>query len=211
MSAGGAPRAGRTRPLPWLGPAVVAGGLLPVAVMAWDLTTGGLGANPVQRAVLQSGLLALVLLVASLGCTPLRLATGWTWPVRIRRALGLLAFGYATLHVLLYVAVDQGLDLGVIVEDVLKRPFITVGFAAFVLLVPLAVTSTPDSVRRLGFVAWRRLHRLVYVAAVLAAVHFLWQVKKDAREPLAYLGVLALLLMLRFLWSRRRRRNRAAS
>lgn len=207
MNAGRAAGAARKRPLPWLGPGVVAGGLLPLAVMAWDLATGGLGANPVQRAVLQSGLLALALLVASLACTPLRLATGWTWPARVRRALGLLAFGYSTLHVLLYVAVDQGLDLAVIVEDVLKRPFITVGFAAFVLLVPLAVTSSPASVRRLGFVAWRRLHRLVYVAAVLAGVHFLWQVKKDAREPLAYLAVLALLLALRFLWSRRRRKR----
>jgi sulfoxide reductase heme-binding subunit YedZ len=178
-----------------------------VAVLALDAFTGALGANPVQRATLQTGQLALTLLVGSLACTPLSRLTGWAWPARIRKALGLLAFTYAALHFLIYAVVDHALDLRLILEDVAQRPFITAGFAALVLLVPLALTSTKASVRRMGFAAWQRLHSLAYLAAILGAVHFYWQVKKDVSEPLRYAAVLAALFVARLLWPRRRARR----
>jgi sulfoxide reductase heme-binding subunit YedZ len=166
--------------------------------------SGGLGANPIAEALNQLGLTALILLVASLTCTPLRMLSGWTWPARVRRTLGLLAFLYAALHVTVYAGLDQGLDFGAIADDVAERRFIFVGFSAFVLLVPLALTSTRESVRRLGYVAWSRLHALVYPAALLASVHFIWRVKKDLREPLIYAAVLAVLLLARVVAAARR-------
>jgi sulfoxide reductase heme-binding subunit YedZ len=141
--------------------------------------------------------MALVLLIASLACTPLRTMLGWTWPIRIRRLLGLLAFTYAALHVAVYAGLDQGLDLRAVLADVVKRKFIFVGFAAFVLMIPLAWTSTKGAVRRLGYVKWKRLHLLVYPAALCAVVHFVWRVKKDLREPLAYAAILGALLLVR--------------
>jgi len=187
------------------------GGLAPLALLALEGVRGTLGANPVERVLNQTGLLALILLVASLACTPLKLAAGWTWPMRVRKLLGLLAFTYALLHFLTYAVVDQGLKLGAMLEDIIKRPFITVGFLALVLLVPLAVTSTNAMVRRLGFPAWQRLHRLAYVAASLGVVHFIWRVKKDLTEPLVYAGVLALLFTIRVAEVLRKRRARAAA
>jgi sulfoxide reductase heme-binding subunit YedZ len=194
-------------PLPWLKPAVLVGGLLPVALLAVDAARGALGANAIEVVLNQTGLLALVLLLASLACTPLKLVFAWTWPMRVRKLLGLLAFGYASLHFLTYAVADQGLAWGAIVEDIAKRPFITVGFTAFVLLVPLAVTSTNGWVRRLGFPTWQRLHRLAYVAAVLGVVHFVWRVKADATEPLLYGAVLALLLGIRVAKALQKRRT----
>ncbi|MCP3102925.1 sulfoxide reductase heme-binding subunit YedZ [Myxococcus sp. K15C18031901] len=198
-------------PHPWLNPALVTGGLFPLALLAVQGPRGGLGANAIEAALNQTGFLALVLLVASLGCTPLRLVTGWTWPVRVRRTLGLLAFTYALAHFLVYAVLDQGLALGAVLEDVVKRPFITVGFTALVLLVPLAVTSTNRWVRRLGFPRWQRLHRLAYVAAVLGVAHFTWRVKKDLTEPLVFGAVLGLLFAVRVGEATRKRRARAAS
>ncbi|GGL80862.1 protein-methionine-sulfoxide reductase heme-binding subunit MsrQ [Deinococcus aerolatus] len=186
----------KAAPLGWLVPAVTVGGLLPVAVLIWDASTGALGANPIQRATLQTGLLTLTLLVASLACTPLRLLTGWTWPARIRKALGLLAFGYGVLHFLIYLF-DHGFSLGVMFEDVLNRPFVTVGFTALLLLVPLALTSGRNAVKRLGFQKWTRLHRLVYLSAGLGALHYFWGVKQDIVPPLLYAGVIAVLFALR--------------
>ena len=164
----------RRGPLPWLNPGLVAGALVPLASILLRARSGGLGANPIAEALNELGLTALILLVAS--------------PARARRTLGLLAFLYAALHVTCYAALDQGFDFGAMAQDVSKRPFIFVGFAAFVLLVPLALTSTRRSVRRLGYVAWSRLHTLVYPAALLAGLHFIWRVKKDLREPLFYAG-----------------------
>jgi methionine sulfoxide reductase heme-binding subunit len=187
----------RREPLPWLKPGVFAGALVPLAAIALRAWQGRLGANPIAEALNELGLLALVFLVAALACTPAKTLLGWTWPVRLRRMLGLFAFFYACVHVLTYSGVDQGLDWAAIWKDVTKRKFIFVGFAAFVLLVPLAVTSTQASVRRLGFVRWKRLHRLAYVATALAAVHFFLRVKKDVREPLVYAVVLAALLAAR--------------
>jgi sulfoxide reductase heme-binding subunit YedZ len=196
--------AARSRPLPWLNPALVAGALAPLASILVRAPSGGLGANPVAEALNQLGLTALILLVASLACTPLRTLSGWTWPARVRRTLGLLAFLYAALHVTVYAVLDQGLDLPAIWEDVSERRFILAGFCAFVLLVPLALTSTKQSVRRLGYVAWGRLHALVYPAAILASVHFIWRVKRDLREPLIYAAVLAGLLLARVVVAARR-------
>ena len=158
---------------------------------------GELGANPIATALNQLGLVALIFLIASLAATPLKTTLGWTWPIRIRRMLGLYAFFYGSLHFLTYLGLDQVLDLRAVFADITKRNFIAVGFTAFVLLVPLAVTSTDAMVRRLGFVRWKRLHRLVYVAAALGVVHFIWRVKKDLSQPLTYGAVLALLLAIR--------------
>jgi sulfoxide reductase heme-binding subunit YedZ len=187
----------RRGPLPWLKPGVLVGSLMPAVSILWRARSGGLGANPIAEALNELGLAALVLLVASLACTPVRTASGWSWPMRIRRMVGLLAFFYAALHVAVYAGLDQGLDWRAIAADVAQRKFIFVGFAAFTLLIPLAATSTNAAVRRMGYVRWRRLHNLVYPAAVLAVVHFVWRVKKDVREPMIYGLILATLLLVR--------------
>jgi sulfoxide reductase heme-binding subunit YedZ len=189
----------------WLGPGVVIGALVPLALLvtrAWQHT---LGADPVAIALNQLGLLALILLLASLSATPLRLMFGVRWPMRLRRLLGLLAFFYATLHFLTYLIIDQGLALRAIVEDVTQRKFITVGFLAFSSLVPLAATSTKAMVQRLGGARWRQLHRLVYLAAPLAVVHFIWRVKRDLSQPMVYALLLAALLGVRLVHAARRR------
>jgi sulfoxide reductase heme-binding subunit YedZ len=159
--------------------------------------TGNLGADPVITLQRGLGLTALQLLVAVLAVTPLRNLTGISL-VRFRRALGVLAFAYAALHVAVWLALDLAFRWGEIWADIVKRPYITAGFAAFLMLVPLAVTSNNLSVRRLGAAAWKRLHWLTYPAAVLAAIHFLWLVKAWPREPLLYLGAVAALLALRW-------------
>ena len=183
--------------------------LVPAARLGWLFYKDALGANPIAEALNQLGLWTLILLLASLACTPIKVLTGWNYPLRLRRMIGLLAFFYACLHFSMYIAVDQGLDLGEIWKDIVKRKFMTVGFAAFVLLIPLAVTSTNKMVKRLGFPRWKRLHRLAYVAAVLAVIHFMWRVKSDLRQPLAYGFVLLVLMIVRvFDWLRPRRAAR---
>jgi sulfoxide reductase heme-binding subunit YedZ len=184
-------------PHPFLKPAVFTGALVPLVALAYRTSTGGLGANPIAELLNRLGLLTLVFLVLTLACTPLKTLFGLTWPARIRRMLGLFTFFYATLHVLVYAAVDQLLALGAILADIAKRPFILVGFLAWLLLVPLAVTSTKRMVQRLGFARWKLLHRVIYVIAALALVHFYWRVKKDATEPLLYAGVVGALLLVR--------------
>ncbi|HEX3775271.1 MAG TPA: protein-methionine-sulfoxide reductase heme-binding subunit MsrQ [Polyangiaceae bacterium] len=181
----------------WLVPAFVAGSLIPFASIAWRIGRGRLGANPVATALNQVGLLALIFLVASLSCTPLKIAFTWTWPLRVRRALGLAAFFSALLHFSIYWVLDQNFALGSVVKDVIKRPFIAVGFAALVLLVPLALTSTKRSVSRLGFRRWQRLHQLAYVIGVLGVIHFYLRVKADHTLPISYGLVLALGFVLR--------------
>ena len=170
---------------------------LPFALLFARAFSGGLGANPVEAITHETGTWALRLLLVTLAVTPLRRLTGALWLVRLRRMLGLFAFFYAALHVLTYAVLDASLDLLYVLEDVLDRRYILVGFTAFVLLVPLAATSTNAMVRRLGPARWRRLHRLVYLAVPLAVLHFLWLVKADLSEPLLYAGLLALLLFLR--------------
>jgi len=198
----------RRVPFPWLKPGVFVGALVPFAALAWQALQGTLGADPVAIALNRFGLLALIFLVASLAATPATLLLGWTWPVRLRRMLGLFAFFYASVHFATYVAVDQRFDWPVLWADVTKRKFMVVGFAAFLLLLPLAVTSTDASVRRLGFRRWKALHRLAYVAGVLAVVHFLWRVKLDIRQPLLYALVLGALLLVRVVDAVRSRRAR---
>jgi methionine sulfoxide reductase heme-binding subunit len=187
----------RAGPLPWLKPGVFVGALVPLAAILFRAWRGELGANPIAQALNQLGLIALVFLVAALACTPLKPFFGWTWPIRLRRMLGLFGFFYALLHVSTYTALDQVLDWHAIWEDVRKRKFIFVGFIAFVLLVPLAATSTRGALKRLGYARWKRLHRLAYVTPVLGVMHFTWRVKKDVTEPAAYALVLGALLLVR--------------
>jgi sulfoxide reductase heme-binding subunit YedZ len=195
----------RAAPLPWLKPGLIVGSLAPLASIILRAYQGNLSANPIAEIVNELGLTALILLIAGLACTPARWLFGWTWPVRIRRELGLLAFGYVVLHFLVYVVLDQGFDWPTIFEDISQRPFITVGFLALVLLTPLALTSTTASVRRLGFKRWTRLHQLAYVAGVLAIIHFVWRVKIDISQPLVYGSVLGALLLVRVaFWLRKR-------
>ena len=199
----------RAKPWGWLVPAVVLGSLVPFAAIAQRAAAGRLGADPIATALNQLGLLALLFLMASLACTPVKVLFGLTWPMRVRRTLGLFAFGAALTHFAVYVVLDQMLMLRAIVVDVAKRPFIAVGFSALVLLVPLAWTSSKEAVRKLGFKRWKLLHRLVYVVGALAVIHFVLRVKVGM-EPLVYASVLAALLAIRaFDWVRARKRRRA--
>jgi sulfoxide reductase heme-binding subunit YedZ len=173
-------------------------GFVPAVWWFWLGVTDRLGADPMRELEHALGLWALRFLLASLAVTPLRQLTGISL-LRYRRALGLLAFYYAMLHLLTYLVLDQGLDLGSIIADILKRLYITVGMACFVILVPLAVTSNNAAIRRLGSQAWARLHRLVYAAAPLAVVHFLLSVKVWPLEPLVYALLVAILLGFRLI------------
>src|SRR5262245_36033786 len=190
-------RSRSTTPYPWLKPAVFVGALTPIAALLLQAWRNELGANPISQALNQLGLVALIFLVAALICTPLKTLFGWTWPLRLRRMLGLYGFAYATLHVSTYVGIDQFFDWQAIVADILKRPFIFVGFGAFVLLIPLAVTSTAAWLKRLGYTRWKQLHRLAYIAPLLGVLHFTWRVKKDVSEPLTYAFILGILLLMR--------------
>lgn len=184
-------------------------GLLPAAWLVAGLAgfpPASLGANPVEKIQDTLGIWGLRLLLVTLAVTPLRELGGWPRLLAFRRMLGLYAFFYVALHFLFYLFVDQAFDWRQLLADVAKRPYITAGFTAFVLLVPLAVTSTRRAMRRLGR-RWQKLHRLVYVAAILGCVHFWWQVKADVREPLVYAAITALLLG----WRLRRHRQRRAA
>jgi sulfoxide reductase heme-binding subunit YedZ len=197
------------RPLRWLVPAAAAAGLSPLAKLAFDGVTGGLGPNPIAAALNRLGFWTLAFLTLTLAATPAHDWLGLSWPVRLRRTLGLLTFGYAALHLATYAGVDQFFDWAAIGADVGKRKFIAVGFGTFLLLVPLALTSTDRWVRRLGFRRWKALHRLVYAAATGGVVHFLWRVKIDRREPLLFAVALAFLVLLRLVPRRSRDRRPA--
>ena len=170
--------------------------LLPLVRLVALGFSGGLGANPIEFITRSTGTWTLVGLMLTLSVTPLRRLSGRADLVRYRRMLGLFTFFYVCLHFMTYVWLDQFFDPASIAKDIVKRPFITVGFTAFVLLIPLAVTSTHAMMRRLGR-HWKQLHRLVYLIALLGVIHYLWLVKKDLTEPLIYGGVLALLLIMR--------------
>jgi len=190
---------------------LVAAGLLPAAGLLWAGFTGGLGADPIERITHVTGEWALRLLVATLAVSPLRRLTGWSALAPWRRSLGLLCFLYAVLHVATWAGLDHGLAWRAAAEDVVERPYITVGFASFLMLAALAATSTRGSVRRLGARRWQALHRLVYVAAVGAVVHFWWGVKADVREPAIYAAVVGALLADRALRALRRSRPARAA
>jgi sulfoxide reductase heme-binding subunit YedZ len=200
----------RSPPLPWLKPGLFVGALVPLAVLLWRAAHGTLGADAIAVGLNQLGYLALALLMAALACTPLKILTGWTWPIRVRRMLGLFAFFYASLHLLTYVGIDQQLDWAVLWGDVTQRKFMIVGFLAFLCLAPLAWTSTDASVRRLGFKRWKALHRLAYVAGVLAVVHFTWRVKSDVRVPMTWAAILGVLFLVRIADGVRTRRKKRA-
>jgi sulfoxide reductase heme-binding subunit YedZ len=170
--------------------------LAPLALLLWDWSGGRLSFNPIREITLRTGRYALTILILSLACTPVYRTSRFRPLLRMRRALGLYAFLYAGLHFLTFVGLDFGFNLGFIAEELAQRRFIQVGLAAFLILLPLAITSSRWWMRRLGK-NWKRLHRLVYLAAVLAIVHFFWLVKGDYRRPVFYGILLALLLLAR--------------
>ncbi len=173
--------------------------LAPGLWLLFRTLTGRLSANPIEDVTLVTGIWALRLLLVTLAITPLRRLTGWNQIIQYRRMLGLFAFSYATVHLLIYVILDQGLAFEYILPDIVKRPYITAGMTAFVMMIPLAVTSTRGWIRRLGR-RWQLLHRLVYVSAIAACLHFLWKVKVMIGEPVYYALILAALLGFRLLW-----------
>ena len=179
--------------------------LMPLVLLVWRGFNSGLTANPIEFITHTTGWWTLAFLLITLSVTPLRRMLDMPWLLRLRRMLGLFAFFYACLHFLTWLVVDQFFDWDAIVKDIIKRPYITVGFSAFVLLLPLAATSTHAMVRRLGAARWQALHRAVYVIAILGVVHFWWLVKKDIREPLAFAGVLLVLLGARLVFAWRKR------
>lgn len=189
-------------------PLLFAAALLPFAWLVWDALHDTLGTDPVAQLEHRSGDWALRLLLATLAMTPLRRITQRAEWLRYRRMLGLFAFFYACLHLTIYLVVDLGGYWSQLLTEIAKRPYMTVGFSAWLLLVPLALTSTRAMMRRLGR-RWQQLHRLVYVSAALACLHFLWLVKADRREPLLYLGILVGLLAFRLRGARRLRGLRA--
>lgn len=181
--------------------------LTPALLLGWDTYAGNLSANPIEDLTHRTGWWGLGMLCATIAVTPLRRLTGWNGLVKYRRMLGLFAFFYASLHFLVYLVLDHFFAWSVIVEDVMDRPYITVGFTAFLMLLALAVTSTKGWIRRLGR-GWQRLHALIYVAALGGVIHFLWLVKADVREPTIFGLVLVGLLAAR-LGRRGRRAARA--
>ena len=183
----------------------------PLVWLARGIATNDLGPEPVDTIQHWTGLPALTFLCLSLAVTPFRRMWGLNGLVRLRRPLGLAAYGYAVLHLLSYLIFDQELSVVEIGRDIAKHPWVLVGFSAFLLLTPLALTSTERSIRRLGGRRWQRLHRLVYPAAILAGLHFLWLVKRDVTKPVAYLIVIALLLGARLLLRRAPRAAPSAS
>ncbi len=179
----------------------------PLAYLVWGALADRLGANPIDVITDETGTWTLRFLVATLAVTPLRRLTGWNRLIAFRRMLGLFAFFYGTLHLVTYLWLDQFFDVGAILKDIVKRPFITAGMTAFLLMLPLAVTSTTAMIRRMGGTWWRRLHRLAYAAAIAGVVHYWWLVKLDVTRPQVYAAVLAVLLLLRVVWAVRARRG----
>ncbi len=170
--------------------------MMPFVWMVWQAMNQLLGSNPVEELLYQSGGWAIRFILIVLAVTPLRKLTGWTVLLRFRRMLGLFVFFYASSHFLVYFLLDLGMDFSFVVEDIIERPYITIGFTALVLLVPLAVTSTKGMMRRMGR-NWKRLHKLVYLIGVLAVVHYIWLVKADLLEPMIYASILLTLFAIR--------------
>ncbi len=171
--------------------------LIPLERLAWRAFHDGLGANPIEVITHSTGDWTLIFVLTTLSITPLRRITRQYWLIAVRRMIGLFAFFYGTLHFLTYIWLDKFFDIHEMVKDIAKRPFITVGFSAFVLMIPLALTSTAWSIRRLGGKNWQRLHRLIYFTGILGVIHYFWLVKADHRKPIAYGVVLGILLLYR--------------
>jgi methionine sulfoxide reductase heme-binding subunit len=186
--------------------------LVPLGILVWSALTGNLGANPVEFIQHATGDWTLRLLVFTLCITPLRKLLKLPDLIRFRRMLGLFAFLYACLHFLTYLGPDQSFNLAAIWKDIAKRPFVTVGFTAFVLLIPLALTSTAGWIRRLGGRRWQMLHRLIYISAICGVIHYYWLVKSAVLRPLTYGAIVAVLLLWRLVdWFIRRGRTIAAA
>ena len=178
-------------------------GLLPACALVVGALTDNLGANPIEFITHKTGTFALTFLIVTLSVTPVRRLSGWHEVIRARRMLGLFAFFYASLHLLTWVVLDQFFDAPAMIEDIAKRPYITVGMFGFLCMVPLALTSSAVMIRRLGR-RWQALHRLTYVAAVAGVVHFWWLVKADITEPQRWAVILTVLLGLRAWWTIRK-------
>jgi sulfoxide reductase heme-binding subunit YedZ len=180
----------------WLRVATHVGASIPFLLLMWDASVDNLTANPIQAITQRTGLTALIILVLSLAMTPLNTVFGLKQVIPLRRPLGLYTFWYASLHFLTFIALDYGLDPSLIVEAIGEKPYALVGFSAYIMLAPLALTSTKGWQKRLGK-RWKLLHKLVYVAAALVILHFVWLVKADYRDPLLYGSIIAGLFILR--------------
>jgi methionine sulfoxide reductase heme-binding subunit len=179
--------------------AILINSAVPLSLLTWDWYHHRLGANPTEFATRTTGVLTLLFVILSLAVTPLRKLLGLPWMIKFRRLLGLYGFFYGCVHLLTYIWFDKFFAFGLIAEDVAKRPYITVGMASFVMLIPLAVTSTQNSIKRLGGKKWNLLHRLVYVAAIGGVIHYYMLVKADTREPILFGVAVAVLLGYRVL------------
>jgi sulfoxide reductase heme-binding subunit YedZ len=186
----------------WLHLATHLSALLPLAMLIWNFFLDQLTANPIQYITFRTGKAALVLLMLALACTPISSLLGWGQVLGLRKTFGLYSFMYASLHFLTFVGLDYQFDPTLLQEAIFKKRYALVGFATFLILFPLALTSTKGWMRRLGK-NWKRLHRLIYLAGILAIIHFVWLVKSDIREPLAYGAIVFLLLALRLKTVRR--------
>lgn len=180
--------------------------LIPLALMAWDAFNNQLGANPIEKIMRRTGDWTLRFLLITLTITPARQLLNLPWLIKLRRMLGLFAFFYALLHFTNYIWLDQYFDVDEIIKDVIKRKYITVGFVCFLMLIPLAITSTNNMVKRLGGKRWQKLHKSVYAIAIGGVIHYLWLVKKDLSEPLIYAALLAVLLGYR-IWQHQRKKS----
>jgi sulfoxide reductase heme-binding subunit YedZ len=201
----------RTLASPWAKRIVFTLCLGPLAWLGWRLVNDDLGANPIEAIIRNIGDWGLRFLIASLAITPLRRLLGWTFLASYRRMIGLYAFAYVTLHLTTYIAIDQFFDWDAIWRDIVKRPYITIGMAAFALLLPLAITSTNKMVKRLGGKRWQLLHRAVYAAAIGGVVHYLLLVKADIRDPLTYIALLTIFLGYRVAIALRNRASWSAA
>jgi len=181
--------------------------LIPLGIMIWDGFQDALGANPIEQITHRTGDWALWFLLLTLAITPLRKVFGWQFLMRLRRMLGLFVFFYVFLHFFIYLVLDQFFDVNEIIKDIIKRPYITVGFIAFLMLIPLAVTSTNKMMKRLGK-RWQQLHQLVYIIGVCGVLHYLWLVKADIVEPLIYAFILLGLFVVRVFHQRKKIKKR---
>jgi methionine sulfoxide reductase heme-binding subunit len=192
----------------WFKPVVFLACLAPLARLGWKAYEQALGANPIEVITHSTGDWTLIFLLVTLAITPLRKLTGQLWLIRFRRMFGLFAFFYVVLHFLTYIWLDKFFDMHEMLADIAKRKFITVGFTGFLLLIPLAITSTSGWIRRLGGKRWQRLHQLIYFSAAAGVIHYWWLVKKDIHKPLEYAAVLSVLLSYRIVvWIRPRLRE----
>ena len=181
-------------------------GSVPAALLIWDACHHQLGANPVNYAILTTGMSALVFLVLTLLVTPLRKVTGWNWIISLRRMLGLFAFFYACAHFLIFFSLDRSFSISSTLREMVLRKYLIIGSLALLVMVPLAITSTNAMIKRLGGKRWRALHRLTYVAAIAGVIHYYMQVKADVRQPLLFAAALAILLGYRMVvyWRQRK-------